>query len=95
MGEMNLYLDEKFQFTHPVRGATRNAVYAKVGRDQVSIHAPREGCDPNPNSTKASKAKFQFTHPVRGATSRSSMPKLQTNVSIHAPREGCDRDRLP
>ena len=33
-----------FQFTHPGRGATptTNVVYSDV---EVSIHAPREGCD--------------------------------------------------
>ena len=35
-----------FQFTHPVRGATRAAVQEQL-EEQVSIHAPREGCDIN------------------------------------------------
>ena len=34
----------EFQFTHPVRGATMRHVELKM-RYNVSIHAPREGCD--------------------------------------------------
>ena len=38
-------MQRKFQSTHPVRGATLNyEVLAKMYR--ISIHAPREGCDP-------------------------------------------------
>ena len=33
-----------FQFTHPGRGAT-SARVRRGGRERVSIHAPREGCD--------------------------------------------------
>ena len=34
----------RFQSTHPVRGATRDRGFAGAG-SQISIHAPREGCD--------------------------------------------------
>ena len=33
-----------FQFTHPGRGATREVVVI-ISQSNVSIHAPREGCD--------------------------------------------------
>ena len=33
-----------FQFTHPGRGATALPLWYALP-DQVSIHAPREGCD--------------------------------------------------
>ena len=33
-----------FQFTHPGRGATVDSIVA-VDKPEVSIHAPREGCD--------------------------------------------------
>ena len=36
-----------FQSTHPARGATYYK-YSKGGHKHVSIHAPREGCDPKP-----------------------------------------------
>ena len=35
---------ERFQSTHPVRGATA-AEKSKQQAQQISIHAPREGCD--------------------------------------------------
>ena len=35
----------KFQFTHPGRGATCDVLVGVVSLLQVSIHAPREGCD--------------------------------------------------
>ena len=34
----------RFQFTHPVRGATE-ATPCTIKVVEVSIHAPREGCD--------------------------------------------------
>ena len=36
--------------------------------DRVSIHAPREGCDVDPEKVDDEAIKFQSTHPVRGAT---------------------------
>ena len=41
-----------------------------IGRylDSVSIHAPREGCDPNLAKAPVILLMFQFTHPGRGAT---------------------------
>ena len=37
----------------------------------VSIHAPREGCDCNEHPDNLAQALFQFTHPGRGATGES------------------------
>ena len=39
----------KFQSTHPARGATVN-VPVMEARNVISIHAPREGCDPSKNT---------------------------------------------
>ena len=39
-----LFISFKFQFTHPGRGATESGC-VDGRRPQVSIHAPREGCD--------------------------------------------------
>ena len=79
----------KFQFTHPGRGATdrtlRDTVYL-----QVSIHAPREGCDSLSSLGTRSSSAFQFTHPGRGATQQLGRGQYPRQVSIHAPREGCD-----
>ena len=56
-----------FQFTHPVWGATidLDRVEAVIN---VSIHAPRVGCDPQQAKVLKSEIMFQFTHPVWGAT---------------------------
>ena len=56
-----------FQFTHPGRGATTDTLTIIYSID-VSIHAPREGCDIVPDSDYSAVGMFQFTHPGRGAT---------------------------
>ena len=56
-----------FQFTHPVWGATAPAVRLKLATD-VSIHAPRVGCDYLRHLALTEDLPFQFTHPVWGAT---------------------------
>ena len=56
----------------------------------ISIHAPREGCDPSTISPRRADCVFQSTHPVRGATGDRNQPIVATVISIHAPREGCD-----
>ncbi len=60
----------KFQFTHPVWGATSYATIIRRCRN-VSIHAPRVGCDLDARRRLKTIRKFQFTHPVWGATSFS------------------------
>ena len=58
---------QRFQSTHPVRGATAvGAVIAAV--NIISIHAPRAGCDRARQRSTAGTVLFQSTHPVRGAT---------------------------
>ena len=78
-----------FQFTHPVRGATLR-LRGLVRRSDVSIHAPREGCDVVDERVACEGPVFQFTHPVRGATKNLVRVAELAEVSIHAPREGCD-----
>ena len=56
----------------------------------ISIHAPREGCDPCVLAELCGISKFQSTHPARGATWRSWDTPFLCRISIHAPREGCD-----
>ena len=60
-----------FQFTHPGRGATIEC-FTTLAVVQVSIHAPREGCDYSSLLCRVSVRRFQFTHPGRGATSGAS-----------------------
>ena len=59
--------DAKFQFTHPGRGATFQGI-PQGFELEVSIHAPREGCDIHGAPRLDSDDQFQFTHPGRGAT---------------------------
>ena len=43
----------------------------------ISIHAPREGCDPSTNTLYKPAFIFQSTHPVRGATGGRSLKSLE------------------
>ena len=56
-----------FQSTHPVRGATIVKCLLSDTHN-ISIHAPREGCDSPKINAPFSPLRFQSTHPVRGAT---------------------------
>ena len=58
----------------------------------ISIHAPREGCDPG-SLERLTAPEFQSTHPARGATPLRPPAPPPTWISIHAPREGCDEVR--
>ena len=92
MRHIDALLDEdkdKFQFTHPGRGATEEQTKA-LAASLVSIHAPREGCDRSESSRETHAVEFQFTHPGRGATTTQIHALGTSVVSIHAPREGCD-----
>ena len=56
-------------FNSRTPGGVRPSQARKVSRAVgVSIHAPREGCDPFTFFTWMSSGMFQFTHPGRGAT---------------------------
>ena len=56
-----------FQFTHPGKGATASP-YLDTNLQEVSIHAPWEGCDYLCVLPPLSPILFQFTHPGKGAT---------------------------
>ena len=76
----------RFQFTHPGRGATYECLVTL--RDyQVSIHAPREGCDFVSNFTEGLGDLFQFTHPGRGATVSSEL-KLSASQRFNSRTPG-------
>ena len=51
-------------------GVRRQQPYLQHQPYMVSIHAPREGCDPVPYFGYCLVGWFQFTHPGRGATSK-------------------------
>ena len=79
-------LSSLFQFTHPGRGATKE-VGIYLPSPEVSIHAPREGCDIFCSIYSASCGKFQFTHPGRGATSKVR-PKRASHGSFNSRTPG-------
>ena len=68
---------ERFQFTHPARGAT-----PLVGRVTLSpcfnSRTPR-GVRPRSSDTRARAIRFQFTHPARGATKKERKPATDNN----------------
>ena len=68
----------KFQFTHPVWGATIRWFWDHliIG---VSIHAPRVGCDQWHRTLYMQDKMFQFTHPVWGATPFNIRYKASNN----------------
>ena len=78
-----------FQFTHPGRGAT-DVVGVDWGELDVSIHAPREGCDVHQSAYDVRRD--VSIHAPREGCDIVSQPvgELTLGVSIHAPREGCD-----
>ena len=77
-----------FQFTHPVRGATPPA-HRQAGRLQVSIHAPRAGCDAGAEQQGAI-FRVSIHAPRAGCDPRATFLEALKDVSIHAPRAGCD-----
>ena len=66
-----------FQSTHPVRGATAPEGTLEIGID-ISIHAPREGCDKGFADSLKGTGAFQSTHPVRGATWLAATTRCST-----------------
>ena len=57
---------------------------------EISIHAPREGCDYNPQSDSGYPA-ISIHAPREGCDSFAVKVGDRVNsISIHAPREGCD-----
>ena len=82
---------EKESFNSRTLGRVRPLPKSKLARtNQVSIHAPWEGCDNFPDTIQLGDVEFQFTHPGKGATVGTQQGKDINYVSIHAPWEGCD-----
>ena len=61
-----------------------------VGNDDVSIHAPREGCDVSLISRPPLSYCFNSRTPGGVRHGYTSGQGQARPVSIHAPREGCD-----
>ena len=87
--DFNDLVEQVFQSTHPVRGATTClSKWPSCVRFQ-STHPVRGATFTW--GMRAAKRRFQSTHPVRGATGDSLNTRKNQDISIHAPREGCDR----
>ena len=82
----------KFQSTHPGWGATA-ALGTLLWVAQISIHAPRVGCDNTADAPLYAAIRFQSTHPGWGATCAPRCLGRVRCISIHAPRVGCDAIR--
>ena len=83
-------MQQRFQSTRPVKGATSAQSRRRFRESIVSIHAPREGRDGVPGSIRTGRQWFQSTRPVKGATATTTATPRTLRVSIHAPREGRD-----
>ena len=83
-----------FQFTHPGRGATRGGSI-QILVSGVSIHAPREGCDPLEMQLMQANAEFQFTHPGRGATAQDPHDYRHGKFQFTHPGRGATFHRSP
>ena len=78
-----------FQFTHPVWGATEMDLFNDQDND-VSIHAPRVGCDTHVLGSCTSGRCFNSRTPCGVRHFRRPCHARPSEVSIHAPRVGCD-----
>ena len=88
---VNLGIPQRFQSTHPARGAT---IGIPAGHNPLLYFNPRtpRGVRPTSAWPLTGPSIFQSTHPARGATlPLFPRDRIARAISIHAPREGCDR----
>ena len=79
----------KARFNSRTPGGVRLvATVATANAHQVSIHAPREGCDVIKSATAYDVLKFQFTHPGRGATKSLKLYPLHFGFQFTHPGRG-------
>ena len=64
-----------------------------IGKQMISIHAPRAGSDARQRINLKHSWQFQSTLPVRGATVFQSVCVVIKSISIHAPRAGSDAEK--
>ena len=84
-------LTEATSFNSRTPGGVRlDPAYMPQGLSDVSIHAPREGCDSA--FVVVTLVEISFNSRTPGGVRRlPCVPfRSHTYVSIHAPREGCD-----
>ena len=80
---------DKFQSTHPSRGATAERL-CLLGRLPVSIHAPLAGCDPPAPTGYVHRNGFNPRTPRGVRLKERNRILKRADVSIHAPLAGCD-----
>ena len=87
-------MDEIFQSTLPVRGATL-AHLIPLAMPRISIHAPRAGSDPY-NAVHIQSLMPISIHAPRAGSDRDYKSGDNTKrISIHAPRAGSDGGYIP
>ena len=80
---------QQFQSTHPVWGATALCDVMDWNYE-ISIHAPRVGCDIRPDRPKREKMNFNPRTPCGVRQVWGQVVDTFLRISIHAPRVGCD-----
>ena len=79
-----------FLSTLPARGATQGAV-AHLAVGSISIHAPREGSDPQGGCLSGPRERISIHAPREGSDGFPGHRAPGRLISIHAPREGSDQ----
>ena len=59
-------------------------------KTDISIHAPREGCDYEHGAKEQARQNISIHAPREGCDMATVAVKNDEKISIHAPREGCD-----
>ena len=85
---------EEFQSTHPVRGATCRRHGGGRGAE-ISIHAPRAGCDTRCAWSARQSSNFNPRTPCGVRLGVQPLTSASSSISIHAPRAGCDHGKRP
>ena len=79
---------DRFQSTHPLRGATSALSWYSCANAFQSTHPLRGATSFTKKLIK--RIRFQSTHPLRGATRDFDGAHARADISIHAPLAGCD-----
>ena len=79
-----------FQSTHPVWGATFDSVVSAGRGRNISIHAPRMGCDAYTLRASTLLCRISIHAPRMGCDHQRRRFANDSQISIHAPRMGCD-----
>ena len=77
-----------------MRGATQRRRHVYLTAD-ISIHAPREGCDGGRGPVLLREYVISIHAPREGCDPLERRRIAGQRISIHAPREGCDDGQRP